>query len=268
MAGFDFSPYAVGGATRPDSFSGLNERFAASLAQMFQSAPPEIQHQLRIMSGYRSPERQKQLWEGALAKYGSPEAARKWVAPPGHSQHNMGFAADLKYLDPAATSWAHENAAKFGLNFPLGNEDWHIEPIGARSGKSGGMMALVDGHHGIHAPGPQAPGTPAPPMGAPIQVGDAPIAGAPPAEGASPLGNMLASFAQGMIGGGGGSGQSADAGQPRVLQEGGFGATNAAAQGAEQAKQLAFSMSPDIEKMLALAPKPFAKKPAQPMMVG
>ncbi|UCA47739.1 M15 family metallopeptidase [Pseudochrobactrum sp. XF203] len=132
---FDFKKYAVGGAMRPDSFSGLDQGFASALSNMFAAAPPEIAQHLRITSGFRSPERQAQLWQDALQKYGSPEKARKWVAPPGRSNHNHGHAVDLKYLDPSATTWAHENAGRFGLAFPLSNENWHIELAGRRGGK-------------------------------------------------------------------------------------------------------------------------------------
>lgn len=111
----------------------LDPTFSKNLEAMFRAAPPNIRTE--IFSGYRSPERQQQLWEGALKKYGSPEAARKWVAPPGHSFHNKGFAADLKYLSPDARKWVHANAERFGLHFPLSNEPWHIEQIGARTGK-------------------------------------------------------------------------------------------------------------------------------------
>jgi hypothetical protein len=126
--------FAVGGALRPDTFSGMNPQFTSALGQMFAAAPPEIQAQMRVTSGYRSPERQAQLWQGALAKYGSPEAARKWVAPPGKSQHNHGHAADMKWLSPMAMQWAHANAAKYGLAFPLKNENWHVELAGVRGG--------------------------------------------------------------------------------------------------------------------------------------
>lgn len=132
MAGWDWTPYVTGGAARPDSFSGMDPRFSFALQQMFAAAPPEIQAQLRVSSGYRSPERQAELWQGALAKYGSPDAARKWVAPPGRSNHNHGYAADLKYLSPVAQQWAHQNAGQFGLAFPLSNENWHVELAGAR----------------------------------------------------------------------------------------------------------------------------------------
>lgn len=54
---------------------------------------------------------------------------------PGRSNHNHGHAVDLKYLDPSATTWAHENAGRFGLAFPLSNENWHIELASRRGGK-------------------------------------------------------------------------------------------------------------------------------------
>lgn len=130
--------FAVAGATRPDSFSGMTPAFSSSLQQMIASAPPDIANELRIMSGYRSVQRQAELWNAALKKYGSAAAARKWVAPPGKSGHNHGHAADLRYASKKARKWAHANAAKFGLAFPLGNEPWHIELASARSGGGGG----------------------------------------------------------------------------------------------------------------------------------
>jgi hypothetical protein len=131
MANFDFSPYARGGAAaRPDSFTGMQDPFQQALARMLQDAPAEVK--IGITSGYRSPEVQERLWQEALVKYGSPEKARKWVAPPGRSQHNHGAAADLEYLSPEAQEWVHANAERYGLAFPLSNEAWHVELAGAR----------------------------------------------------------------------------------------------------------------------------------------
>ena len=90
---------------------------------------------MRILSAYRSPEIQAQLYADALERYGSEAEARRWVAPPGNSRHNHGQAADLSYLGDAARAYAHENAARYGLHFPLSNEDWHIEPMGADGGR-------------------------------------------------------------------------------------------------------------------------------------
>lgn len=94
--------------------------------QAFFGASP---HGMSIYSGFRSPEHQKRLWQNALKKYGSPNKARKWVAPPGRSNHNKGMAADLRYSSAEARKWAHQNAGKYGLHFRMGHEPWHIEPI-------------------------------------------------------------------------------------------------------------------------------------------
>jgi hypothetical protein len=134
-------PYATGGATRPDSFTGMTPEFNSSLEQFYAAMPEDIRSSTNVMSGYRSPERQAELWQSALERYGSPEAARRWVAPPGNSQHNHGNAADLEYQSPAAREWAHANAANFGLAFPMGHEPWHIELASARGGQPSGGNA-------------------------------------------------------------------------------------------------------------------------------
>lgn len=112
---------------------GMASAFAEKLATMLASMPDNLKGDITINSGYRDIQRQQALWIAALKKYGSPEAARKWVAPPGNSQHNKGNAADLGYGSDAARQWAHKNAGNFGLSFPLGNENWHIEDTDARN---------------------------------------------------------------------------------------------------------------------------------------
>jgi hypothetical protein len=133
MADFDWSPYRVGGATRSDAMSGMNAQFRAALQGLISTAPKGIREQLQVFSGYRSPTKQAELYNRALEKYGSPQAARQWVAPPNRSQHNKGMAADLKYLSPQAKAWVRENAPVHGLSFPLKNEPWHVELATARN---------------------------------------------------------------------------------------------------------------------------------------
>jgi|CXWK01.1.fsa_nt_gi LAS superfamily LD-carboxypeptidase LdcB len=72
--------FAVGGATRPDSFTGMQPEFSSALARMFEAAPAETRAATRVGSGYRSEALQAKLFEDAVRKYGSPEKARKWVA--------------------------------------------------------------------------------------------------------------------------------------------------------------------------------------------
>ncbi len=190
--------FAMGGAEREDSFSGMNPKFSSALARMFAEAPPEIQQSLRIGSGYRSNDRQAQLWQAALAKYGDEATARRWVAPPGRSLHNHGYAADLKYLSPVAQDWAHKNAPKYGLAFPLSNEAWHVELAGARDqdpsrGYGGFGGAVLAGAQNLRAQStlpapngapqqprpPQAPQPPQPPTDLAAMYGQS-IIGAPP----------------------------------------------------------------------------------------
>ncbi|HEX6289290.1 MAG TPA: peptidoglycan-binding protein [Herpetosiphonaceae bacterium] len=90
------------------------------------------------VSGYRSPETQETLWQNALKKYGSPDKARTWVAPPGNSAHQTGRAIDfylggknassqVAYLRtlPAFT-WLAAQAERFGF-YPYTAEPWHWE---------------------------------------------------------------------------------------------------------------------------------------------
>lgn len=89
-------------------------------------------------SGYRSPETQETLWQNALKKYGSPEAARKWVAPPGSSAHQTGRAIDLYVGGKNSSSevahlrtlpaykWLVAHAERFGF-YPYAQEPWHWE---------------------------------------------------------------------------------------------------------------------------------------------
>jgi hypothetical protein len=102
--------------------TGLNSDFAKRLAAFNHETGTSVR------SGYRSVGEQTQLWNAALKKYGSATEARKWVAPPGHSKHNEGMAADISGNLQAA----HKLAGKYGLWFPMSWEPWHVEPIGSR----------------------------------------------------------------------------------------------------------------------------------------
>lgn len=83
---------------------------------------------VKIVSGKRSTQRQAQLYAAALKKYGSPAAARKWVAPPGRSKHEHGLAFDLG----GDIALAARLAPQFGLHRPMKHEPWHFELAGSR----------------------------------------------------------------------------------------------------------------------------------------
>lgn len=142
QGGQQTGPPQVGGdwsETDSKGTKGLDSRFDNNIQKMMQDAPGG----LTIYSGRRTSDRQTELWKKALQKYGSESAARQWVAPPAGtrlsdgsvargSRHESGVAADLSYANDATKRWVHENAHRYGLHFPLDNEDWHVEPIGSR----------------------------------------------------------------------------------------------------------------------------------------
>lgn len=101
--------------TTPSGAEGLQPFFAARLSCLFAAVPG-----LWIVSGFRTRAEQATLYEQ------KPGLA----APPGHSNHELGLAADLGYPSDGAEDMAHVRAAGCGLSFPVPYEPWHVEPAG------------------------------------------------------------------------------------------------------------------------------------------
>ncbi|ODN68841.1 D-alanyl-D-alanine carboxypeptidase family protein [Methylobrevis pamukkalensis] len=112
----------LAGGRSASAVTGMKSDFANSLALMIASAPEAVRSATSISSGFRSFQKQAELWDAAVKKYGSEDAARKWVAPPGKSMHNAGNAADLAFGTDDARKWFHENAGSYGLSFPMAHE--------------------------------------------------------------------------------------------------------------------------------------------------
>ena len=89
---------------------------------------------VRVTSGWRSPEYQAQLLRDAVSTYGSLAEAERWVATPETSSHVSGDAVDLG--PAAARTWLSRHGASYGLCQIYGNEPWHFElrPDAVRSG--------------------------------------------------------------------------------------------------------------------------------------
>ena len=149
------SPYRlVGGATRPDALN-FNDAFGLAMNNLYAAAPPEVQRELALTSGYRSPKVQRALWEKS-------DKTGHTVARPGHSKHEAGSAADLagfgiggNGVSQTTKDWVHTNAKAHGLYFPMDYEPWHIQlqgggggttPAGAvgNGGTAGAMAAAID----------------------------------------------------------------------------------------------------------------------------
>jgi len=110
--------------------------------------------ELQVIWSYRDPELQRRQFEEARQKHGRRHGIR-WLAPPGFSEHQTGWALDIGDASDAeaddnplfertpAFRWLKEHAAGFGfeLSFPPGNwqgvayEPWHWRFSGTESAR-------------------------------------------------------------------------------------------------------------------------------------
>lgn len=77
-------------------------------------------------NGFRSVSTQTRLWKEAKKKHGTPERARRWVAPPFCSNHGKGNAADFR----GDLRLAHTLGPKYGVHFRMKSEPWHGSQTG------------------------------------------------------------------------------------------------------------------------------------------
>ena len=100
---------------------------------------------ISIRSAYRSYDEQKELYNTYLKLYGK-SYVDKYVACPGHSEHQTGLAIDLESLEcdifgnSKEYLWVKENAYKYGFIIRYqegkekitgyGAEEWHIRYVG------------------------------------------------------------------------------------------------------------------------------------------
>lgn len=112
----------------------LRKEAAVQLEVMFEASQQDG-ISLYLISGYRSYERQTQLYEYYCEKYGTEEADRM-DAVPGVSEHMLGLSVDLGTADHAyeledgfaltsAYAWLVEHSYEYGyvLRYPQGKEE-------------------------------------------------------------------------------------------------------------------------------------------------
>jgi D-alanyl-D-alanine carboxypeptidase len=106
---------------------------------------------LMPISGFRTVEAQTALFNRQIERKGSKEAAARWSAPPGYSEHHTGYVLDIadklhpesdlqmSFQETPAYQWLMTNASQFGfeLSFPSNNfqgvsfEPWHWRYVGS-----------------------------------------------------------------------------------------------------------------------------------------
>lgn len=127
--------------------SACREAFYTMIGELFSTKNPK--NKPVVTSAFRSPEKQKALWQDALKKYGSEEKARIWVAPPGRSKHEKGLALDVDYKAGATVKLLESTGLlkKYNFTRPLSNEPWHIEygsgSVGATASALGSAISTA-----------------------------------------------------------------------------------------------------------------------------
>ncbi|WP_425447147.1 M15 family metallopeptidase [Dethiothermospora halolimnae] len=132
----------------------MREVAAKALEKLFDAANKETIH-LFATSGYRSYDRQKNLFNYYTKQHGE-EAANKFSAKPGQSEHQTGLAMDVTsqsvgfnltedFGQVVEGKWLKENAHRFGfiIRYPKGKEGitgyqyepWHIRYVGKEVAK-------------------------------------------------------------------------------------------------------------------------------------
>jgi zinc D-Ala-D-Ala carboxypeptidase len=133
-------PTQAGGAREDASVARLDPDLRDAVRAATRAAR-EDGVRMEITSGWRSREHQQRLYDEAVARYGSEDEARRYVATPDSSAHVTGDAVDLGPTD--ALSWLSQHGADFGLCQTFANEMWHYELATTPGGRCPEM--LLDG---------------------------------------------------------------------------------------------------------------------------
>ncbi|MEF3309951.1 M15 family metallopeptidase [Paenibacillus sp. GYB004] len=133
----------------------LMRKEAAGALEKLVAAAKKDSISLAGVSGFRTQATQKTLFDNYVKKDGE-EAARKYSAVPGHSEHQTGLAMDISgsdgkcaasdcFADTKEAKWLAKNAAEHGfiIRYPKGKESitgyqyepWHLRYVGTKIAK-------------------------------------------------------------------------------------------------------------------------------------
>ena len=128
----------------PQDFKSPDADIASGALKQLQAAALLDGFSIELLSGYRSYNRQKTIYEKKVADRGY-DSADRYSARPGHSEHQTGLAFDVgsityTYGETASGQWLNANCAKYGfiIRYPEGKEEitgygyepWHIRYVG------------------------------------------------------------------------------------------------------------------------------------------
>lgn len=106
-----------------------------------------------VVSGYRTAKKQQSLYEEKIKKFRgkgysgkkAKELAARWVALPGHSEHQLGLAVDINGAVYDLYLWLQENSYRYGFIFRYPGEKteitgtaeevWHYRYVGEEAAR-------------------------------------------------------------------------------------------------------------------------------------
>lgn len=109
----------------PTHVTGKLDGLSPELLAKLDAVGRELGQPIDVISGNRTFEEQSRLYDAYRNGTGN------LAAPPGHSNHERGAAADVYVGGVALASvpGAAQIAERNGLHFPVGGEAWHVEQI-------------------------------------------------------------------------------------------------------------------------------------------
>lgn len=147
----EISPYYVNGILLvnkqhglPKSFGGGVDANAYTALKQLQDAASSNGFSMPLISGYRSYDYQTSLYNNYVAIDGE-DAANRYSAKPGYSEHQTGLAFDIGELnyqfgETPAGIWLAQHAHEYGfiIRYPQGKENvtgymyepWHVRYLG------------------------------------------------------------------------------------------------------------------------------------------
>ena len=130
----------------------VDERIYEPLMEMLEDAKKANWDQLpMVVSGYRTQEKQKKIVDDKIAEFRregnskseAEELAKKQVAKPGYSEHQIGLAVDINGATYDLYFWLQENCYKYGFIFRypgdktditgVTEEVWHYRYVGVEA---------------------------------------------------------------------------------------------------------------------------------------
>lgn len=134
---------------KKDEKNLVRKEVAKALENMCNDAKKEENINIFLNSGYRSADRQLEVYNAEIGNQG--DEGKKYVALPGHSEHETGLAVDLtcksikfkleeRFENTDEGKWLLNNAYKYGfiVRYPKGKETeteynyepWHYRYVG------------------------------------------------------------------------------------------------------------------------------------------